>query len=78
VPNDPIRPSPVADTGAVSRLGAALEEFAATLTAREYAILRAIVEQAMPPHERMRRRAPEDVLDESERRIVDRLKSERG
>ncbi len=76
--NDPIRPSPVADAGAVSRLGAALEEFAATLTAREHAILCAIVEQAMPPLERMRRRAPDDLLDESERRILDRLKSERG
>ena len=32
----------------------------------------------MPPLERMRRRAPEDILDESERRILDRLKGERG
>ena len=59
----------------IDSLAAALDEFAGTLDDREFAILQAIVEDALPPLARMRRRAAGEILTPSELEILERLKA---
>ncbi len=66
------------DADTVDRFAVSLDQFASTLTAREYSILRALVEEALPPLEKMRRRSPDEILTEPERAILDRLKGVDG
>lgn len=70
----PVLRAPAVDTEAVDRFAVALEQFASTLTPREYSILRALVEETLPPLEKMRRRSPDEILTAPERAILDRLK----
>lgn len=73
---DPIKRALVSGD-AVEAFARKLEKFAAKLTDREYRILCALVEQALPPLDRMRTRNPADVLTEPERAVLDRLKGGR-
>jgi hypothetical protein len=59
----------------VTGLACHLDAFAAALSPRERGLLVSAVERAMVPLDRMRERAPGDVLSEDELRLFDELRA---
>lgn len=61
------------DATTAASLGRRLEAYAATLTELERAILGAMMNAALPPLDRMRARAPSELLDEAEQGALNAL-----